>query len=172
MNTIRSIFTPMRNLSACWVLVLAAATSVGGSARGAGVAQSTPAAARPAADPPAKPLPLPGEVFTVQGRTAFLIPAQTVAAGKAKPWVWYAPTLPGLPGEAEKWMFEQFTEAGIAIAGIDVGESYGSPDVKPPVAVRYAWEANPAGNLVNGAGLPASPFRTDDWPITTATPVK
>ena len=43
------------------------------------------------------------------------------------PWVWYAPTLRGLPGEAEKWMFERFLKAGIAIAGIDVGESYGSP---------------------------------------------
>jgi sialate O-acetylesterase len=36
------------------------------------------------------------------------------------------------------------------------------PDVKEPVAVRYAWANNPAGcNLFNGAGLPASPFRTD-----------
>ena len=43
------------------------------------------------------------------------------------PWVWYAPTLRGLPGGAEKWMFERFLKAGIAIAGIDVGESYGSP---------------------------------------------
>jgi sialate O-acetylesterase len=29
----------------------------------------------------------------------------------------------------------------------------------------YAWAADPVGaNLVNGAGLPASPFRTDEWP--------
>ncbi|WP_197706052.1 sialate O-acetylesterase [Mucilaginibacter gotjawali] len=32
-----------------------------------------------------------------------------------------------------------------------------------PVAVRYAWANNPACNLYNGANLPASPFRTDDW---------
>jgi sialate O-acetylesterase len=38
-----------------------------------------------------------------------------------------------------------------------------SPDVKQPVAARYAWQDNPEGNLYNGAGLPASPFRTDDW---------
>lgn len=38
-----------------------------------------------------------------------------------------------------------------------------SPKVSNPVAVRYGWAANPAGNLYNGAGLPASPFRTDDW---------
>ena len=36
-----------------------------------------------------------------------------------------------------------------------------SPEVKEPVAVRYDWAADPNGNLYNGAGLPASPFRTD-----------
>jgi sialate O-acetylesterase len=39
-----------------------------------------------------------------------------------------------------------------------------SKRVKQPVAVRYAWAANPAGaNLVNSDRLPASVFRTDDW---------
>ncbi|QDT05396.1 hypothetical protein K227x_37960 [Rubripirellula lacrimiformis] len=39
-----------------------------------------------------------------------------------------------------------------------------SDAVPNPVAVRYAWAANPKGaNLVNSAGLPASVFRTDDW---------
>jgi sialate O-acetylesterase len=37
-------------------------------------------------------------------------------------------------------------------------------DVKNPVAVRYAWADNPDdANLYNAEGLPASPFRTDDW---------
>ncbi len=41
-----------------------------------------------------------------------------------------------------------------------------SPKVEEPVAVRYAWASNPEGaNLVNAAGLPASVFRTDDWPM-------
>ena len=40
-----------------------------------------------------------------------------------------------------------------------------SPDVKAPVAVRYAWADNPTCTLYNQAGLPASPFRTDDWPV-------
>jgi sialate O-acetylesterase len=35
--------------------------------------------------------------------------------------------------------------------------------VKDPVAVRYAWSNAPAANLFNGAGLPAAPFRSDDW---------
>ncbi len=41
-------------------------------------------------------------------------------------------------------------------------------DVSDPIAVRYAWSKNPVCNLYNGAGLPASPFRTDDWPGITA----
>jgi sialate O-acetylesterase len=38
-----------------------------------------------------------------------------------------------------------------------------SSKVAKPVAVRYAWADNPECNLYNGAGLPASPFRTDTW---------
>ena len=74
-----------------------------------------------------KTLPLPGEVFAVEGRTAFLIPAKIAPSDKSKPWVLYAPTLPNLPGAEERWMFEQFQTAGMAVAGIDVGESFGSP---------------------------------------------
>ena len=43
------------------------------------------------------------------------------------PWVFYAPTLRGLPNERDEgWMINHFLEAGIAVAGIDVGESYGN----------------------------------------------
>ena len=64
---------------------------------------------------------------------------------------------------------------GFAIAGDDkkfvwakakiVGDKIvvSSPDVAKPAAVRYAWAANPQFNLFNGAGLPATPFRTDNW---------
>ena len=38
-----------------------------------------------------------------------------------------------------------------------------SAEVPKPVAVRYAWQDWPECNLVNAAGLPASPFRTDEW---------
>ncbi len=38
-----------------------------------------------------------------------------------------------------------------------------SPAVPEPVAVRYAWQANPLATLYNGAGLPAAPFRSDNW---------
>ena len=42
-----------------------------------------------------------------------------------------------------------------------------SPKVGEPVAVRYAWAMNPSQRnlLYNREGLPASPFRTDDWPL-------
>jgi sialate O-acetylesterase len=43
-----------------------------------------------------------------------------------------------------------------------------SDKVPEPVAVRYAWANNPVCNLYNKEGLPASPFRTDDWPGITA----
>ena len=45
-----------------------------------------------------------------------------------------------------------------------------SRDVTDPVAVRYAWADSPMCNLFNKDGLPASPFRTDDWPGITAGP--
>ncbi len=42
-----------------------------------------------------------------------------------------------------------------------------------PVAVRYAWPDNPEGaNLYNREGLPASPFRTDDWPVAAKASAK
>ncbi len=52
-----------------------------------------------------------------------------------------------------------------AEAGID-GDTVlvRSRRVPAPVAVRYAWANCPICNLRNGAGLPASPFRTDQWP--------
>ncbi|MBS1565693.1 MAG: 9-O-acetylesterase, partial [Bacteroidetes bacterium] len=60
-----------------------------------------------------------------------------------------------------------FHWATATIKGDDIIVS--SPEVPHPVAVRYAWANNPVGaNLVNDQGLPASPFRTDTWPLSTA----
>jgi pimeloyl-ACP methyl ester carboxylesterase len=94
-------------------------------------------AALQAAEAPQKSLPLPGEVFSIEGRTAFVILPPSKPADGPIPWVWYAPTLSGLPSDAEKWMFERWTRAGIAIAGIDVGESYGSPDGRALYSALY-----------------------------------
>ena len=46
-----------------------------------------------------------------------------------------------------------------------------SKRVKPPVAVRYAFAPSPAASLYNAAGLPASPFRSDDWPLNYPTQI-
>lgn len=43
-----------------------------------------------------------------------------------------------------------------------------SPSVTDPAAVRFGWQDVPEGNLFNSAGLPASPFRTDEWEGETA----
>lgn len=51
-----------------------------------------------------------------------------------------------------------------ASANIEDGQvRVSSLQVKNPVAVRYGWENAPDANLVNGADLPASPFRSDAW---------
>jgi sialate O-acetylesterase len=59
----------------------------------------------------------------------------------------------------------QFVWADARIDGDTVAVN--SDKVAEPVAVRYAWADNPVCNLYNKEGLPASPFRTDDWPGTT-----
>ncbi len=42
------------------------------------------------------------------------------------------------------------------------------PAVPKPVAVRYGWADCPVCNVYNCAGLPAAPFRSDDWPTRAA----
>jgi pimeloyl-ACP methyl ester carboxylesterase len=59
---------------------------------------------------------------------AFLIRPQGRQPLTPLPWVWYAPAIRGQPRPAHVWMFRQFLAEGIAVAGIDVGESMGNPD--------------------------------------------
>lgn len=56
----------------------------------------------------------------------------------------------------------RFVWANARIAGNEV--IVYSDEIKKPVAVRYNWADNPPGNLINKDGLPAAPFRTDNWP--------
>jgi sialate O-acetylesterase len=60
---------------------------------------------------------------------------------------------------------KQFVWADAVIDGNTIVVS--SPQVPSPVAVRYGWASDPTCNLYNQEGLPASPFRTDDWPGIT-----
>ncbi len=78
--------------------------------------------------------------------------------------------LPARPGET----LDTFAIAGSdqnwhwAEAEIDGNKiTLSSPSVTAPVAARYAWAMNPSQRnlLYNKEGIPASPFRTDDWPL-------
>ena len=60
-------------------------------------------------------------------------------------------------GDDKKWV-----GADAVIDGDSVVVS--SAQVPHPAAVRYGWANSPRCNLYNKEGLPASPFRTDDWP--------
>jgi sialate O-acetylesterase len=60
----------------------------------------------------------------------------------------------------------QFYPAEARIEGTDAVVLW-SDAVKAPRAARYGWEDSPRCNLYNAAGLPAAPFRTDDWPSLT-----
>lgn len=60
----------------------------------------------------------------------------------------------------------QFVWADAKVVGTDKVLVW-SDSVDLPLSVRYAWADNPACNLYNKEGLPASPFRTDDWPGET-----
>lgn len=65
-----------------------------------------------------------------------------------------------IAGKDRKW---HWAEARIDGPGVVVS----SDEVPQPVAVRYAWAMNPSQRnlLYNKEGLPASPFRTDTWPL-------
>jgi sialate O-acetylesterase len=82
-----------------------------------------------------------------------------------------APARPGVPPSKTETELK-----GFAIAGMDKQWAWARAEISGdrvivwndtvahPVAVRYAWGDNPECNLYNEEGLPASPFRTDDWP--------
>ena len=70
-------------------------------------------------------LPLPAEIFDVNGRRAFVMQPEKPAAGS--PWVWYAPTLHSYPHHSQRYYFQQLLEHGIAVAGYDLGEVRGAP---------------------------------------------
>ena len=95
-------------------------------------------AAQAAAAPKRHQVLLNGETFLLNGRHTFLmVPEKPFDGAGGKPWIFYGPTLAGVPDKAESWMHQQFLDAGIAIAGIDVGEAYGSPHAFRHFEVLY-----------------------------------
>ena len=76
--------------------------------------------------------------------------------------------------------FDVKQPVGFAVAGEDKKFVWADATILPdgrievsssvvanPVAVRYAWADNPVCNMFTTAGLPMTPFRTDDWPGVT-----
>ncbi|MBS0260812.1 MAG: sialate O-acetylesterase, partial [Planctomycetes bacterium] len=66
-----------------------------------------------------------------------------------------------IAGEDKKWVHakaEIQKDGTVAVSG---------EGIENPAAVRYGWSNNPVVNMFNGAGLPLTPFRTDDWPGVT-----
>ncbi len=109
------------------------------------------------AKPPALPsvqaladqVPCTVDFFEVDGHAAFLLRPKENAESDAAPWVWYAPVL-GHPRPDHAWMLRQWLDKGIAMAGVDVGESFGSP--KGRAIYTALWET-----LVKRYGMSSKP---------------
>jgi sialate O-acetylesterase len=85
----------------------------------------------------------------IVGRKEGLKPTEAIKDGKLARFA--------IAGADKKWHWAEATIDGDEIV-------VKSAEVPNPVAVRYAYSMNPVGaNLYNKAGMPASPFRTDDW---------
>lgn len=69
-------------------------------------------------------------VFEVAGCRAFVVLPPQASAGRPIPWVWYAPTIHAYPNARLNWLFTRLIGAGVAVAGIDVGETYASPEAR------------------------------------------
>jgi pimeloyl-ACP methyl ester carboxylesterase len=57
----------------------------------------------------------------------FILHPEKPAADGSRPWVWYAPTIGAYPNQSNEWVLRKLLDRGFYVAGIDVGESYGSP---------------------------------------------
>lgn len=73
----------------------------------------------------------------------------------------------GAPGFAISGADRRFVPARVMWEGADLW--VWNEGIKNPVAVRYGWVNAPEAGLFNAKGLPAAPFRTDDWPVETTS---
>lgn len=77
--------------------------------------------------------------------------AAGLKSSDGKPLSWFA-----VAGADKKFVKAQATVQGDTVV-------VSAPEVSSPTAVRFGWHELATPNLANGAGLPASPFRTDKW---------
>jgi sialate O-acetylesterase len=107
-----------------------------------------------------KPVESSGPSYASTGRVGSTLVLNFNHARGLKTLDGAAPTGFAIAGEDRVWRW-----ATAEIQGTSVRVSH--PDVAKPVAVRHGWSDYPVVNLANGDGLPASPFRTDDFPAIT-----
>ncbi len=77
--------------------------------------------------------------------------ARGLASRDGEPLTWFT-----IAGEDRRFFPAEARIDGVAVV-------LRAAEVPAPVAVRFAWDQVAAPNLVNGEGLPAAPFRTDNW---------
>ncbi|MEI6322911.1 MAG: sialate O-acetylesterase [bacterium] len=104
--------------------------------------------------------------FKVEGDKVHISLKETGSGLKAGQAPWCAKGVEPLPTDKLIGFFiagddKSWVEAEAKIDGNSVVVS--SPSVPKPASVRYGWANSPRCNLYNSEGLPASPFRTDDW---------
>jgi len=124
------------------------------------VACASVLASEPAGDqptwPPSKQFGFERRNFTVDGHSAFVI--LPTEARKSMPWVWYAPTFVGktqetsTPNFANEWISSRLLAQGIAVCGVDVGDSLGSAAGRAGFTRFYDYVV-PTFGLATKAGL-------------------
>jgi pimeloyl-ACP methyl ester carboxylesterase len=70
---------------------------------------------------------VPRTRIAIGKHAGFLLQPPRPASDGTRPWVWYAPTIGKYPNESNAWLLRQLLDRGFYVAGVDVGESYGSP---------------------------------------------
>ena len=88
-------------------------------------------------------------LFTVETCRAFVILPPQGKRAETIPWVWYAPAIDGNPRACLDWLFRNLLEHGVAIAGVDVGETMANPSARAQfwrfyqeIRTRFPLDAN------------------------------
>jgi len=94
------------------------------------------------------------------GPRGFVVLPRQPRRDGARPWLWYAPTFVrpggGLPDASHAWMFGQLLVEGFTVAGVDVGESYGSPAGRAAFTAFYRAVVKHYGLAPKASLLPQS----------------
>ena len=94
--------------------------------------------------------------FEVANQNAFMIIPHSYRV-ESRPWVWCAPVITGRePDAPQGWMLQKLLEKGFAVAGVDVGETFGSPYGRNVYAQFYDYITEKFGLSKKACLLPRS----------------